>query len=77
MEDLSLKYTEPELFNDIKNNLEKTKDNQNLYIRNFARKISEKFYKEPKFFEDLVVVVSNFTIELEILSKSISDLLES
>ena len=31
---------------------------------------------EPKFFEDLVVVVSNFTIELDILSKSISDLLD-
>jgi hypothetical protein len=32
---------------------------------------------EPKFFEDLVVVDSSFTIELETLSKSISDLLES
>ena len=51
LEDLSLKYTEPELFNDIKNNLEKTKDNQNLYIRNFARKISEKLKTEKLDFK--------------------------
>ena len=30
LEDLSLKYTEPEIFNEIKHNLAKTKDDQNL-----------------------------------------------
>ena len=38
LEDLSLKYTDSEVYNEIKTSLEKTKDDQNLYIRNFARK---------------------------------------
>ena len=46
LEDLSLKYTDSAVFNEIKESLEKTKDDQNLYIRNFARKISEKLKTE-------------------------------
>ena len=42
LEDLSLKYLEPEIYFQIKSSLSKTKDDQNLYIRNFARKISDK-----------------------------------
>ena len=42
LEDLSLKYLEPETYLQIKSSLSKTKDDQNLYIRNFARKISDK-----------------------------------
>ena len=46
LEDLSLKYTDNETYNSIKNSLEKSKDDQNLYIRNFARKISDKLKSE-------------------------------
>ena len=31
LEDLSLKYTDSEVYNEIKTSLEKTKDDQNLY----------------------------------------------
>ena len=72
LEDLSLKYTEPELFNDIKSNLEKTKDNQNLYIRNFARKISEKLKSEKLDFKINGRSKSIYSIRNKMLKKNIS-----
>ena len=72
LEDLSLKYTEPELFNDIKNSLEKTKDNQNLYIRNFARKISEKLKTEKLDFKINGRSKSIYSIRNKMLKKNIN-----
>ena len=72
LEDLSLKYTEPELFNDIKNNLEKTKDSQNLYIRNFARKISEKLKTEKLDFKINGRSKSIYSIRNKMLKKNIN-----
>ena len=72
LEDLSLKYTEPELFNDIKSNLEKTKDNQNLYIRNFARKISEKLKTEKLDFKINGRSKSIYSIRNKMLKKNIN-----
>ena len=72
LEDLSLKYTEPELFNDIKKNLEKTKDNQNLYIRNFARKISEKLKTEKLDFKINGRSKSIYSIRNKMLKKNIN-----
>ena len=72
LEDLSLKYTEPELFNDIRNNLEKTKDNQNLYIRNFARKISEKLKTEKLDFKINGRSKSIYSIRNKMLKKNIN-----
>ena len=72
LEDLSLKYTEPELFNEIKNNLEKTKDNQNLYIRNFARKISEKLKTEKLDFKINGRSKSIYSIRNKMLKKNIN-----
>ncbi len=72
LEDLSLKYTEPELFNNIKNNLEKTKDNQNLYIRNFARKISEKLKTEKLDFKINGRSKSIYSIRNKMLKKNIN-----
>ena len=72
LEDLSLKYTEPELFNDIKNNLEKTKDNQNLYIRNFARKISEKLKTEKLDFKINGRSKSIYSIRNKMIKKNIN-----
>ena len=51
LEDLSLKYLEPEIYFQIKSSLSKTKDDQNLYIRNFARKISDKLKSESLDFK--------------------------
>ena len=39
LEDLGLKYTEPEMFNEIKNKIEESKDVQDKYIKNFSRRI--------------------------------------
>ena len=71
LEDLSLKYTEPEIFNEIKNNLAKTKDNQNLYIRNFARKISDKLKTENLDFKINGRSKSIYSVRNKILKKNI------
>ena len=72
LEDLSLKYTEPEVFNQIKNSLEKTKDNQNLYIRNFARKISDKLKSETLKFKINGRTKSVYSIRNKMLKKDIN-----
>ena len=46
LEDLGLKHTEPEIFYEIKNKIEKSKEEQDRYIKNFSRRISEKLKKE-------------------------------
>ncbi|MDG1804913.1 RelA/SpoT family protein [Flavicella sp.] len=46
LEDLGLKYTEPEVFNDIKENLNANKDEQNAYIERFSDNIRENLDKE-------------------------------
>ena len=38
LEDLGLKYTEPEIFNEIKNKIEETKVDQDKYIKKFFKK---------------------------------------
>lgn len=72
LEDLSLKYTEPEIFNEIKHNLAKTKDNQNLYIRNFARKISDKLKTEDLDFKINGRSKSIYSVRNKMLKKNIS-----
>ena len=72
LEDLSLKYTEPEVFDQIKNSLEKTKDNQNLYIRNFARKISDKLKSEKLKFKINGRTKSVYSIRNKMLKKDIN-----
>ena len=72
LEDLSLKYTDPEVFNEIKSSLEKTKDDQNLYIRNFARKISEKLKIENLNFKINGRTKSIYSIRNKIIKKNIN-----
>ena len=72
LEDLSLKYTDSELYNEIKTSLEKTKDDQNLYIRNFARKISEKLKSENLDFKINGRSKSIYSIRNKIIKKNIS-----
>ncbi|WP_436517500.1 RelA/SpoT family protein [Ekhidna sp. To15] len=42
LEDLYLKYSEPEVYNDISGNINETKDSRNKFIRNFIRPIKDK-----------------------------------
>jgi GTP pyrophosphokinase len=71
LEDLSLKYTDSETYNRIKDSLEKTKDNQNLYIRNFARKISDKLKSEDISFKINGRSKSIFSIREKMIKKNI------
>ena len=46
LEDLSLKYTEPERFNAIKNKIEESQEEQKQYIKSFSNLVSESLDKE-------------------------------
>ena len=72
LEDLGLKYTEPEKFNNIKNKIEQTKDEQDKYIKNFSRRISEKLRKEKLKFKINGRPKSVYSIRDKIVNKNIS-----
>ena len=72
LEDLSLKYTEPEVYNEIDEELKKSKVNQNLYIRNFSRKISEKLRSQDISFVINGRGKSIFSIRNKMINKNIS-----
>ena len=72
LEDLGLKYTEPELFNDIKNKIEESKEEQERYIKNFSRRISEKLKKENLTFKINGRPKSIYSIKDKIIKKNIS-----
>ncbi len=46
LEDLGLKYTEPEVYNDILNKMEESKEEQDAYIKGFSNKIKKSLSKE-------------------------------
>src|SRR5210317_1108477 len=46
LEDLSLKYTEPEVFNNISDKIEESKEEQQKYIDDFTRSIKDSLAKE-------------------------------
>ena len=72
LEDLGLKYTEPEIFEEIKNKIEQSKYEQDKYIRNFSRRISEKLRKEDINFKISGRPKSIHSIRNKILKKNIS-----
>tara|TARA_B100000809_G_C15121488_1_gene524457 strand:- start:667 stop:2868 length:2202 start_codon:yes stop_codon:yes gene_type:complete len=72
LEDLGLKYTEPDMFNDIKNKIEQTKDEQDKYIKNFSRRINEKLKKENLRFKISGRPKSIYSIRDKIIKKNIS-----
>lgn len=59
LEDLGLKYTEPEVYNDIKDNIQESKEDQERYIKEFANTLKKGLSKE------------NFTYEIKGRFKSI------
>ena len=72
LEDIGLKYTEPEIFNDIKSKIEQTKVEQDKYIRNFSRRINEKLKKANLNFKISGRPKSIYSIKDKILKKNIS-----
>ena len=72
LEDLGLKYTEPEIFNEIKNKIEETKVDQDKYIKNISRRISEKLKPENLRFKINGRPKSIHSIRNKIINKNIS-----
>lgn len=72
LEDLSLKYIEPEIYEEIYEELKKSKVDQNLYIRNFSRKISEKLRSQGISFIINGRGKSIYSIRNKMLKKNIS-----
>ena len=72
LEDLGLKYTEPEIFNELKNKIEETKVDQDKYIKNFSRRISEKLRPEKLKFKINCRPKSIHSIRNKIINKNIS-----
>ena len=72
LEDLSLKYIEPEIYEEIDEELKKSKVDQNLYIRNFSRKISEKLRSQGISFIINGRGKSIYSIRNKMLKKNIS-----
>ena len=51
LEDLSLKYTEPQRFQSIKGKIEETKESQEAYIKSFSKFLTQELSKERFKFE--------------------------
>ncbi|ANW95218.1 MFS transporter [Wenyingzhuangia fucanilytica] len=71
LEDLGLKYTEPEVYNSIAQKIIANKDNQLDYIENFSSKISEALERQGFNFEIKGRTKSIFSIRKKMLSQGV------
>ncbi|MGY5354550.1 RelA/SpoT family protein [Wenyingzhuangia sp. IMCC45467] len=71
LEDLGLKYTEPEVYNSIEKKIIANKDNQLDYIENFSSKISEALERQGFKFEIKGRTKSIFSIRKKMLSQGV------
>jgi guanosine-3',5'-bis(diphosphate) 3'-pyrophosphohydrolase len=72
LEDLSLKYTEPEVFNDIQNKIEESKEEQQEYIDNFASVIKNSLDKEDLSYEIKGRFKSIFSIRRKMVKQGVA-----
>lgn len=72
LEDLSLKYTRPEDYNNIEKGLEETNEERKQYIENFSEMIREKLVEEGLEFEIKGRSKSIFSIHRKMLSQRVS-----
>ncbi|PZD79698.1 RelA/SpoT family protein [Mesonia sp. K7] len=72
LEDLSLKYTEPEVYNDILNKVKESKEEQDEYINQFNKIISESLDKENINYEIKGRPKSIFSIRKKIQKQNIT-----
>ncbi|NEV93147.1 bifunctional (p)ppGpp synthetase/guanosine-3',5'-bis(diphosphate) 3'-pyrophosphohydrolase [Psychroflexus sp. YR1-1] len=72
LEDLSLKYTEPEVYNDILGKLKESKEEQDQYIKDFSKTISDALKKEDIDFEVKGRPKSIYSIRKKIVNQNIS-----
>ncbi|MFD2562656.1 RelA/SpoT family protein [Aquimarina rubra] len=72
LEDLGLKYTEPEVYKDILEKIKESKEEQDAYIKRFSDKIKEGLDKEGLDYEIKGRPKSIFSIRRKILKQNIS-----
>ncbi len=72
LEDLSLKYTEPEVYQDIADKIKESKEEQDQYIKDFSRIISEALDEERLNYEIKGRPKSIYSIRKKIIAQNIS-----
>jgi len=72
LEDLSLKYTEPDVYKDILNKIKESKEDQDVYIKDFSKVISDTLDKERIDYEIKGRPKSIFSIRKKILKQNVS-----
>lgn len=72
LEDLSLKYTEPEVYTDILGRIKESKEEQDQYIEDFSKTLSDALDKEEIDFEIKGRPKSIYSIRKKILKQNIS-----
>lgn len=72
LEDLSLKYTEPEVFNDIQQKIAESKEEQDAYIKNFAEIIKEGLTKQGLHFSIKGRPKSIYSIRRKMVTQQVS-----
>ena len=72
LEDLGLKYTEPEVYQDIYDKIEDSKDEQNAYIKEFSKIIEKSLNEEKLNYEIKGRPKSIFSIRRKMLRQNVS-----
>lgn len=72
LEDLSLKYTEPEVYHDIQNKIEETKEEQQKYIDDFSNVIRTSLDKEKLKYTIKGRMKSIFSIRRKMTTQNVS-----
>lgn len=72
LEDLGLKYTEPEVYYDILNNLKNSKEEQDAYIKAFSKVIKDSLDKEGLNYEIKGRPKSIFSIRRKMVKQGVS-----
>jgi len=72
LEDLSLKYTEPEVYNDIQEKIEATKEEQRAYIDDFAKIIKDSLDREGLNYYIKGRMKSIYSIRKKMLTQNVS-----
>ncbi len=72
LEDLSLKYTEPDVYKDIKDKIKESKEQQDKYIRDFKKVIEDSLDQEGLNYEIKGRPKSIYSIRRKILNQGVS-----
>ncbi len=72
LEDLGLKYTQPQVYNDILSKIEDSKEEQTTYIKDFSKVIKDSLNKEGLKYEIKGRPKSIFSIRRKMVKQGVS-----